>query len=614
MSTQDDVRRLEHEFAEAMQRLYAVGNGLARLRTDLDHSGRAVTATAPAGFPAATAGASARVPVPTAPPVPAPTLGVPSGPPPLTPPQPPREPWYRREGAVTRVLAVAGAVVTLAGVAMLLVIAVRYGLFGPVARVSAGAVLAAALGALGARQGAAEVARGRAVGAAPVALVATGGAAGYLDVVAMTSGYGWLPGVAGLVLSGAVALAGLWLARRWSSELLAVLMVAGAAGFAPVVAGGSGWVLSGFLAVLAGAGWWAGGEATRPVLTIVRTTPVALSLVVGALATGSTAELLGLLAIALLVLLGTLASSAVSARRDPRDATASAALASAVVAMLTVTTSLPDPVRPTLLVLTAAVLLLAATALGRPPLGPVAVHLVVVTAVGGSTAAVLAVVTGAPPRFVTTGLLLLGAGHLAGAVVTRTRIALGLGAATGAVALLGWLQHPVAIVTAHTAVRHDMAVALVDSVLAVGLVVVAAWAAASVRGLGHDLRLAGVVVAWVVGLVASATALVAVGVLVGGRWGDPDLGFLVGQALATVTWMLAAGWLLLRSLAGGRYADLALRCGLGLAAVAVAKLFLYDLAALSGVVRSVAFIATGLLLIATGSRYAKAHERSRTTG
>jgi len=43
--------------------------------------------------------------------------------------------------------------------------------------------------------------------------------------------------------------------------------------------------------------------------------------------------------------------------------------------------------------------------------------------------------------------------------------------------------------------------------------------------------------------------------------------------------------------------------------VAVAKLFLYDLAALSGMVRSVVFIATGLLLIAIGSRYARAHER-----
>ena len=226
----------------------------------------------------------------------------------------------------------------------------------------------------------------------------------------------------------------------------------------------------------------------------------------------------------------------------------------------------------------------------------------------------LAVVTGAPSRFVTTGLLLLAAGHLAGAAVTRTRVALGLGAGTGALALAAWLQHPLAVLTERSAVRHDMTAALLDSLLAVGVVALAAWATASVRGVGREVRLLGVVVAWVVGLVASATALVAVGVLLGGRWAEPALGFVVGQALATVSWMLAAGWLLLRSLAQGRYADLALRGGLALAAVSVAKLFLYDLAALSGMVRSVAFIATGLLLIATGSRYARALERGRATG
>ena len=610
MTTQDDVRRLEREFADAMQRLYSVGNGLARLRADLEPARApavppapvAATAVRPATSPH-TAGGATAAPVAIAA---APTSSSAGGPRP--------EPWYRREGAVTRLLAVAGAVVTLAGIAMLLVIAVRYGWFGPVARVAAGAALAATLGAVGARQGAAELVRRGRVGAAPVALVATGGAAAYLDVVAMTSGYGWLPPLAGLLLSGGVALAGLALARRWSSELLAVLMVAGAAGLSPVVAGATGWVLSGFLGVLALAGWWAGGERTRPTLTLVRSTPVALSLVVGSALAASTAELLGLFAVGVVVLLSTLATSAVSAQRDSGDATASVALGASTVGMLATTAALPDPLRPTLLVLTAAVLLLAAAALGRPPFGPVALHLVVVTAVGGSTAAVLAVVTGAPTRFVTTALLLLACGHLAAAAVTRSRVALWLGAGTATVALLGWLQHPLAVLTESASLRHDMTTALLDSLLATGLVTLGAWAAATVRGVGRGPRLAAVVVAWVVGLLAAATALVAVGVLVGERWGEPSLGFLVGQALATVTWMLAAGWLLLRSLAHRRDADLALRGGLGLAAVAVAKLFLYDLAALSGMVRSVVFIATGLLLIAIGSRYARAHERERTTG
>ena len=115
------------------------------------------------------------------------------------------------------------------------------------------------------------------------------------------------------------------------------------------------------------------------------------------------------------------------------------------------------------------------------------------------------------------------------------------------------------------------------------------------------------------GLGATATMLVAVGTLLGARAGDTALGFTIGHAVATVTWMLAATWLLLRGLERSRDADLTLRTGLLLAGISVAKLFLYDLAALNGIVRSVAFIVVGLLLLATGSRYAKAYERRRVT-
>ena len=92
---------------------------------------------------------------------------------------------------MTKALALTGAVVTMAGVAMLLVIAAQNGWFGPGMRVTAGAALAAVLVALGVR-GAESDARTGAVGSAPVALVATGVTAAYLDVVAVTVGYGWI--------------------------------------------------------------------------------------------------------------------------------------------------------------------------------------------------------------------------------------------------------------------------------------------------------------------------------------------------------------------------------------------------------------------------------------
>ena len=107
--------------------------------------------------------------------------------------------------------------------------------------------------------------------------------------------------------------------------------------------------------------------------------------------------------------------------------------------------------------------------------------------------------------------------------------------------------------------------------------------------------------------------MVALGTLIGAAAGDTGLGFRIGHALATVTWMAAAAWLLLRGLERSRDADLTLRTGLLLSGISVAKLFLFDFSALSGIVRSVAFIVTGLLLLATASRYAKAYQRSRTS-
>ena len=620
MTHRETVHQLEAEFADAMNRMYAVGNGLARLRAELDREG--TTASPPL--------ATAPPPVATAPPAAeaasaspaAAALAMASGTGPAARPVVPRpvfarpdavrpEPWYRREGAVTRALALTGAVVTMAGVAMLLVLAAQQGWFGPVARVTAGALLAALLVAVGVRNGEAERRRGR-VSSAPVALVATGAAAAYLDVVAVTSGYGWLSATTGLLLSALVAVGGLHLARRWESELLAVLLVVGAAVLAPFVARDFGWVVSAFLAVLCLAGWWAGSRHTWPVLTIARAAPLSVSLVAGAVdsPTGG-ADAVGHLAVAVVVVLATVVTSSIAVRRDPRDVASSVALGMLSLGLLACAAPLAEPARTTVLALTAVVLLATVTALTRPPVGPLAAHLVTTVGVAGTVAAVLAVVSGAPDRAVGTLLALLALGQVTVAGLTRSRLSLYLGGGSSVVAVVAWLEHPLSVLTEQSAVEHDMTAAFVDSVLVGGLAVAALWATGRQRGLRRDVRLAGTIITWVIGLTASATATVAVGTLVGATAGDAGLGFRIGHALATVTWMVAAAWLLLRGLERSRDADLTLRTGLVLSGISVAKLFLYDLSALSGLVRSVAFIVTGLLLLATGSLYAKAYERSR---
>ena len=325
------------------------------------------------------------------------------------------------------------------------------------------------------------------------------------------------------------------------------------------------------------------------------------------------AEAAGYLAVAVVLLAATLVTSAASVRRDAHDVSASLAVALLTTGLLATTVPLDEPVRTLVLGSTAAALLLAATSLARRPLGPVAEHFVATVGAGGAVLAVLAVVSGAPDRFVSTGLLLLALSGLAAAGVDRSRTSLALAAGVALVAVLGWVQHPLAALTASSAGAHDMVLALVDSVLVGAVVATGLWAVGNQRGLHRDVRLAATVVAWVLGLGASTTVLVAIGTLVGARVGETALGFTVGHAVATVTWMLAAAWLLLRGLERSRDADLTLRTGLLLAGISVAKLFLFDLAALNGLVRSVAFIVMGLLLLATGSRYAKAYERSRLT-
>ena len=78
-------------------------------------------------------------------------------------------------------------------------------------------------------------------------------------------------------------------------------------------------------------------------------------------------------------------------------------------------------------------------------------------------------------------------------------------------------------------------------------------------------------------------------------------GFTAGHAVVTVSWTVGALVLLARGLRRP-----ALRiAGLVLVAAAVAKLVLFDLVALDGLARVVAFLGAGLVLLAAGTRYAR---------
>ena len=490
---------------------------------------------------------------------------------------------------MTRVLAVAGAVITMAGVAMFLVLAAQRGWFGPGAgrrRSRAGGRRSSVSGS-----GAAWPTDGReaAVGSAPVALVATGAAAAYLDVVAVTSGYGWIPPVPGLVLAGRRRHRRAAPGSRWGSELLAVLLVLGAA--RPGPRGGPGRRLGrvGVPRMLCVVGWWAGGDRTSPAADPGSGAPGDL----GPARRRRDAHVV-------------VAPRPRAARRRRRGARGDAGhlrpsrcggiprrAGVGAVALLAMG-------------LIASTVVLGPTRLARSPWPPrrpcsrrrdepgpapdrpLAGHLVAHGGTAGSTFAVLAVMAGAPERFVTTGLLLLALAGSPWPARARSRIYLALAAGvTHWPCSAGRSTRSPSPITGHCAFddprsappsRHG--VALLDSILRRG-VVAAGCGASRPAGLGREVRLGRDRVAWVLGLGASAPASSPRNPARGRGWRHRAR-VHDRSAVATVTWMLAATWLLLRGLERSRDADLTLRTGLVLAGMSVAKLFLYDLAALNG--------------------------------
>lgn len=189
------------------------------------------------------------------------------------PPQPPRS-----EGWIGKALAVAGVLVTLVGVALLLVLAAQAGLLRPEFRVLAGAALAGGLVAAAWRL---RRRPGGRVGS--IALAATGVAAAYIDVIAVTTIYRWVSPPAGLVIAAIVAVSGLLLARRWDSEHFGLLVLVPMLGLGPVVADGVTPLLVGFMLALSAAAVpiqvgrdWLGLHAAR---MAVATLPLGVALV-----------------------------------------------------------------------------------------------------------------------------------------------------------------------------------------------------------------------------------------------------------------------------------------------------------------------------------------------
>jgi uncharacterized membrane protein len=516
----------------------------------------------------------------------------------------------RSENWIGKALAVAGVAVTLVGVVLLLVLAAQAGILRPEVRVTAGAVLAGAL--VGVAFWLSRRAGGR-VGA--IALAATGIAAAYIDIIAVTTIYQWVPGAVALVLAAVVAGGGLTVARRWNSEQLALLVLVPLLALGPVVVGGVTLLLVGFMLALSaatlpvqlGKDWLAMagarmGVSTFPLLIALVGVNSTSHQVVWLAAACAIAALLALtsalvllphsthpVALALFSVAGTLPVLAVNLAVDRITAAVMAAvLAAALFALARVggrfTKSAYARVGAIWAASSAAALLIAIT-----------------VAFEGAVAG---------PLLLATGAVVAVAGR--DSAVARWS-AMSFGVVGG---VYYFASAPPSDLAFATEVSTSTAVStLIASLLAVACAGAITWVWVSRDHADRDV--AGVLwaTAAVIAMYAITMFTVTAGVLLGGD----GSGFFSGHVAATICWIALAA-IVFRYAARIPRAQRSLPIGAGMALVAasMAKLFLFDLGTLDGIFRVIVFIVVGLALLGMGAGYARLlsqqDEREQQTG
>jgi uncharacterized membrane protein len=504
-------------------------------------------------------------------------------------PAPPQSPAAaaRSDGWVGKVLAVAGVAVTLVGVALLLVLAAQAGVLRPEFRVSADAALAVGLvgGAchLNGRPG------GR-VGA--IALAATGIAAAYIDVIAVTTIYRWVSAPVGLVIAAAVAAAGLVLARRWESEQLGLLVLVPLIGLAPVVADGVNLLLVGFMLALSAASVpvqlgrdWIGLHAAR---MAVSTLPLMAALAVSAFGSAPSPLLAVACSSAGVLAIG----SALVLLPHTRNGVTMALLSAAgTMPVLAASVAVDRVAAASMAAVLAAVLLVIVLAARR--LAMVTSTVRTVWSALAAVAAVIAVTVAfdgpvAGPMLLAMAVVVSTAG--------RGRVAPWCALGFGVVGASFYLaQAPLSSLVTATTPRTPIAV----STLIASLLVVACAVAMARRSWPADWSWA---VAAVIALYGITTFAVTAGVLVGGA----VQGYFAGHVAATICWvMLGASAFHYAARAPRAARSVPIAGGVSLVAAAMAKLFLFDLGTLDGMFRVVVFIVVGLALLGMGAGYAR---------
>lgn len=591
----DALRRLAQSLEDVTTRLSQVSAEL-----------RALAEPAPGrGMPPAAA-RPVVPPQPASPPHYGPMPGYGSLPPAPRPPKPSLSERLAADGAGSRLLAWIGGGITLIGVVLLLVLAIQRGWIGPVPRVLIGAVLACTLIAVSAR-----VHRTPSARTGAFALAATGIAALYLDAVAATSLLGLVPPGPGLLIGLVIAGAGLTLAARWEAQPLALFVLVACAVCAPLITLRFDALLVAFLLVLQ--------LATTPLqltqhwraVPLTAGIPPLLATMISApySVLGTETALRGAV-LSLFASLLSIGVAAVTAHRRPGDAAVVVLLIGAPAPTLLVALLTPELTGAAITGLLAVPLI---TLWGLVQWGWSGVPARFGAAAGGLAALAVFEATALLLPGEALPVVLLGEALVLALAALRLRgrglLLTGTGfAAAGTLLAMATTAAPELVLRSP---RGDLASReLLLACLTFALIAGAALAlgtAAARLGTGEAGAAAGWIAAGVAMLygtsgVALSLALIPL---------PERTGFLLGHAVITVGWTVAALVLLLR----GTARRLWRLSGLVLVGAALAKLVLFDLASLDGIARVAAFLGAGLVLLAAGTHYARlvAAQRTATT-
>jgi Predicted membrane protein (DUF2339) len=601
----DGQDRLGYEQRLALE-LAAIGQRLVTISSEMrERSASVAVAPPPVVAPPVAVPAPPPSPWANQGPVP-PQQQWPQPPPPQWPapqPPPPRETLFEKlgkDGAGSKLLAWVGGAITVLGFVLLLILAIQRGWLGPLPRVIGGAVFSGALVGIGM-----WLHRNPAGRTGAFALAATGFAGLYLDVIAATSLYEYLPPGVGLVVGLGVAAAGVVLALRWDSQTLAVGVVAACAICSPILTDGFTVLLVGFLLVLKMASTPVQIQRNWPGLAIAGGfPPIIASLLTTANAIPRDYEWTVVGVAAATTVVG-IVVALLTIRKRPDDVVAVALVAGSALPSLFATTLLDDPVNSVLAGAVAAVLLSIwmvpdlprsfTTAAGAT--GMLALFQTTVIALDGDIRTAIVLAEAVLLAFLAARLNKKSA--LVGSIVFGV---VGFLMTVGQAVPITWLLDEPRYLGIDSG---DYAAGLVTALVLGVFAAVAPWAALKMQVLREPARHPFPwIVSGLVLLYGAAGAVLCAALLV-----SPDeSGFLFGHSVVTVSWTVAALFLLVKGIN-----NKALRIsGLILVGAAVVKLVLFDLSALDGVARVLAFLGAGLVLLTAGTRYAKLVASAKT--